>query len=485
MSKEVTFNVRSEEMGVTAKWRGTAGDQRDMEKLQLAQQVRRNFGRTAMFGFSSTLICTWEITLGSLGLTLMNGGTAGLFWNYVVVVIGFTFVYLSIAELGSIIPTAGGQYYWVSVLSPPKSQRYLSYVTGWLCATAWQTGICSSAFLAGTIIQGLLILNKPDYVPHPYQGTLFVWMIVAVAIFFNTALAKKLPIFEILIVLVHLLGALIIIPLWVLAPRNSAHNALLQFTNDGGWSTTGTSTMVGMLSVVLSLLGLDCSVHMAEEIKDSSINLPMALLIGFGINGLLGFLVVVTACFTVVDVDDILSSPTGYLFLQYFYSTTKSFAGTNVMAAIMSKLAHDVPLNALGVSVVISILLSLINIGSTAALNAIFSLNTASLLTSYMITIGSMLLWRLRGKPIPRSRWTLGRYGFANVGAMCYLLPVFVFSFFPSVTPPTPETMNWGVVMYSGVIIFSTVYYILYGRHHYQPPTRDVGSRLVMDNLDI
>lgn len=28
------------------------------------------------------------------------------------------------------IPTAGGQYHWVSVLAPPRFKRFLSYVTG-------------------------------------------------------------------------------------------------------------------------------------------------------------------------------------------------------------------------------------------------------------------------------------------------------------------------------------------------------------------
>jgi hypothetical protein len=37
----------------------------------------------------------------TLGVSLANGGTAGLFWNYVVGAIGLSFVYASIAELGS------------------------------------------------------------------------------------------------------------------------------------------------------------------------------------------------------------------------------------------------------------------------------------------------------------------------------------------------------------------------------------------------
>ena len=104
-----------------------------------------------------------------------------------------------------------------------------------------------------------------------------MWLVVSFAIFFNTVLAKKLPIFEGIIVLFHLLGILIIVPLWVLSPRNNGHDALLQFTNDGGWATQGTSVMVGMLSTLLSLLGLDCSVHMGAFDSDHNCSIALPL----------------------------------------------------------------------------------------------------------------------------------------------------------------------------------------------------------------
>jgi amino acid transporter len=127
------------------------------------------------------------------------------------------------------------------------------------------------------------------------------------------------------------------------------------------------------------------------------------------------------------------------------------------------------------VSLGITICLSLINIGSTAALNAIFSLNTGSLITSYMITISCTILRRLQGHPLPPARFSLGKYGLAiNIAAMCYLLPVYVFSFFPGTVKPTLDTMNWGSVMYGGVIIFSTIYYFVRGKHTYSPPKERV-----------
>lgn len=83
----------------------------------------------------------------------------------------------------------------------------------------------------------------------------------------------------------------------------------------------------------------------------------------------------------------------------------------------------NIPLNAVLISLLVTALLSLINIGSTAALNAILSLTTVSLLTSYMIVIGCVLLKRIRGEPLPPRRWSLGRWGMAcNIIALCYVV---------------------------------------------------------------
>jgi amino acid transporter len=52
-------------------------------------------------------------------------------------------------------------------------------------------------------------------------------------------------------------------------------------------------------------------------------------------NAACGFLVLVTVCFTLGDVDDILVTPTRYPFMQVFYNATESLPGTNTMTAIL------------------------------------------------------------------------------------------------------------------------------------------------------
>ena len=62
------------------------------------------------------------------------------------------------------IPLAGGPFNWVAILSPPKYRNFLSYLAGWLTLIAWQSIVAGTAYVCGTLIQGLLVLNYPGYV---------------------------------------------------------------------------------------------------------------------------------------------------------------------------------------------------------------------------------------------------------------------------------------------------------------------------------
>lgn len=119
----------------------------------------------------------------------------------------------------------------------------------------------------------------------------------------------------------------------------------------------------------------------------------------------------------------------------------------------------------------IPIIIALINIGSAEALGIILSIYNSALMSSYIITIGCVLLHRLQGRRLPYARYSLGKWGaLINAAALIYILPVFVFSFFPSVSKPTPATMNWAIVMVGGPIVLATAYYIIWGRKTYSPP---------------
>jgi amino acid transporter len=73
----------------------------------------------------------------------------------------------------------------------------------------------------------------------------------------------------------------------------------------------------------------------AEEIKNVSQTLPNAIMAGVAVNGILGFLMVITLCFTLGDVTNILTTPTGYPFIQIIFNATQNYPATNVMTSIV------------------------------------------------------------------------------------------------------------------------------------------------------
>ena len=140
---------------------------------------------------------------------------------------------------------------------------------------------------------------------------------------------------------------------------------------------------------------------MAEELRDASKSLPRAMISTTLINGSMGFVMIVTFCMVLGDLDSVLHTPTTQPFIQVFYNAVQSYGGATVMTCIMVVMsacgvvnniatssrqlwafARDrgvpfsgwlarvhpmwgVPVNALGVSYGFAVLLSLINIGST------------------------------------------------------------------------------------------------------------------------
>ncbi|KAK5124293.1 hypothetical protein LTR85_001996 [Meristemomyces frigidus] len=511
-------------------FKGTHVDQNDMQMLGKAQQLnagqvdtafesvldlcsdfryQRNFKFISILGFTVSAMSTWEITLSSSVFGLINGGLPGLVWGYLVVWMGYFTVFAQISEMASMSPTSGGQYHWVSEFSPPGCQKFLSYMVGWVSVLGWQTGYASLAFIAGTLMQGLISFNNPHYNYQRWHGTLLVIAITAFCILFNTFLAKRLPMVEAVVLVVHTLGFFgVLIALWACAPsRNTNEVVFTEFTNFGGWSSTGLSVMVGLLSTVYGLLGADSAVHMAEEIRDSSIVLPRATMWAFTINGGFGFIMIITYCFTLGDPAAILETPTGYPVIAAFYNATGSTAGTSVMVAVIlidvvsscisslatcsrqlfsfardgglpfsGFLSHikpgwNIPTNAVCVTFVFTALLSLINIGSTAAFNAIASMATNALLSTYIISMTCLLIRRLRGPVLPPRRWSLGSLGLPiNVIAVLFLLWIWTFCFFPQTTPVTLATMNWNVVINAGVMLFAVIYYFAGGAKMYVAP---------------
>lgn len=189
--------------------------------------------------------------------------------------------------------------------------------------------------MAGAI-QGLIALKNPDYGWERWHSTLLTIAVVTFCVFINVFVARRLPLVESFLALVHFAGLfIVIIVLWTLAPRNNAHDAFLQFSNEGGYASDGVSFMVGLLPLTLCLLGFDSQVHMSEEVAHSAKSIPQSIMFSTYINAFLGFLMVITLIFTWGDMAEIADSPYGWPFLSVFYNATSSAAATIGMTMLI------------------------------------------------------------------------------------------------------------------------------------------------------
>lgn len=503
-----------------------------LARLGKKSVLERRFGFLSIFGFTCTILITWEGSLILFTTGLTNGGSAGLVYGYLLVWIGTIAVFTTMAELASMAPTAGGQYHWVWMLAPPWCRKFLSYIMGWLVICGWQAILAGGGYFGGTTIVALIQLNHGNYVPELWHGTLLFWAIVVVAVFINTVISSALPKIESFILIVHVVGFFaVLIPVVALAPNKaSAHDVFTKFSNGGAWPSQGLSFFIGLVGNVYAMFGCDSAVHMAEEIKNAEIVVPWSMLTTTVLNGALGFAIVIAVLFVTIDISAALSSPTGvlgYPFMQIFYDATGSRAGASVLIAILivmdvastiaylttvSRLvwafARDrglpgwrsvskvqsktaIPFLAVIITSLIACLIGLVNIGSSTAFNDVISLGVSSLYASYIIT-ESLLLWRRCRGDIRKAKdvgdgtgeanqlvWgpfhLPGVFGIiVNAWAVVFGIIIFFFSFWPVATPVTAVHMNFSVLMTGAVVLFAVLYYALWARKTYEGPIVEV-----------
>lgn len=210
-------------------------DRKDMHRMGKKQEFKRNFNWISSVGFTSCTMGTWEFVALNNFQMLVDGGTAGMFWSYTWVIVGQFFIVLSLAEMSSMAPTAGGQYHWVSEFASRKYQKVLSYTSGWLSSLCWQSFVASDCMFAAQLIMALAQLRNPDFVIKNWYTALLSILIGTIVTSINVWGAKKLALIETVFVSLHVAGFFIVlITVAVTSPKNDAKEVFLTFTDNGG-----------------------------------------------------------------------------------------------------------------------------------------------------------------------------------------------------------------------------------------------------------
>ncbi|CAH0036138.1 unnamed protein product, partial [Clonostachys rhizophaga] len=312
--------------GASVTHKPTNPDAERQEHFGIQNELRRDYSLPSLVGLCLCLMGTWEASSAVLTQALLSGGAPCLFYNFILTFLCTLAIGASLAEIASIYPTAGGQYYWVTALAPRSVKKLAGWTTGWTSLGGQIVLTASPAFISGLMVQGLINLNDDTYVGTRWQGMLFYWAFVIYAAVMNvwghryTVTGSHHSLYSVSDTdtgVLHV-GCFVIafVVLATMSRKNSAGFVSTKVSDQTGWPNGGIAWMVGLISTIYPFLGYDTTCHLAEEVPHAARNVPVAIVGSITINGLMGLASATMLSFFFGSLEDILATLTGFAFMQ-------------------------------------------------------------------------------------------------------------------------------------------------------------------------
>ncbi|KAA1088448.1 hypothetical protein PGT21_007411 [Puccinia graminis f. sp. tritici] len=490
-------------------------DQDDVElaKLGYKSEFAREFGNFSTISFAFSIMGLCSSVTSTFNTPMLSGGPASVVWCWLlgsVMCFGFG---TSIAELVSAYPTSGGLYSASAYLVPRRYRPFVGFTVGWLNILGQIAGVASTEFaLSEMIWAAYTLMRNDDFSPSKSQTVgLYVGLLVLHGLL-NCLATKALAGITKSFIFINLTGTMAMI-IGLLATTPDKHDASYIFTkvtDQTGWGNDGLAFLLGLLSVQWTMTDYDATAHISEEVKRAAIAAPVAIFVAVAGTGLFGFVlnIVLVMCSGNIDINNrggrsemivanILYRNLGPTWFAVVWSVICLNSFSVVLTAlqansrtifsfsrdgglpdrgIFSRLsAQKVPVYAVWSVIIVSILMGLLKFASTVALNAIFSLCTIALDSSYAIPIAMKLIYmdhpEVQFKPGP---FSLGRgtplMWFVNLLSLAWVSFVVVILALPTVVPVTALNMNYASVITFIVLSLSTTWYLTSARHWYVGP---------------
>lgn len=281
-----------------------ADDVHTLHRMGYAQELARRMSGFSNLAISLSIICILAggITSFHLGFCSVGGAAIGIGWP-LACLFSLT-VALTMGQVASAFPTAGGLYHWAAILGG----------RGWGWATAWfnLAGLVTvlAAINVGTFQFGAGSF-APEWLESPWTQVLGVVVITVTQAAVNhlgiraTTRLTDFSGYWILLIAVVLTGALL---------ANAASwdwGRLVRWDNFSGlpaeapvWPTSGSWLGLFALSFLLpayTITGFDASAHVSEETIGAARNVPQGIVRSVLISGLFGWFMIVAIVVAMPD----------------------------------------------------------------------------------------------------------------------------------------------------------------------------------------
>jgi amino acid transporter len=500
-------------------------DEERLHQMGYAQELLRRMSGFSNFAVSFTIISILSGCLTVYYFGLQHGGPPGMIWGWLGVGFIVLFAGMSMAEICSAYPTAGGLYYWAAKCAPGKSGPIWSWFTGWfnlLGQVAVTAGIsfgCAfsvSAFFALWTNHGVW-LSRGHII-------FFLGIILVAQGLLNTFGIRLVAFLNDLSVWWHLIGVIVIVVVLYWAPSSHAHqSASFLFGSEGYNAFKGLSgfafapyvLLVGLLNAQYTFTGYDASAHLTEETINAQINGPKGIVNSIWVSLVAGFILLVGVSYAIPHVFPVVIEGVKYTsytdiatavvpwatVFEYsagrlaaellllivigaqFYCGMSSITANSRMiyafsrdgAVPFSNYWHHInkrtrtPVHSVWFGAIGAFLLSVWYLWSPVAYAAVVSIAVIGLYIAYLTPV---FLRRINPKPFVPGPWKLSKRWGPLIGWIAIVWVVFICVLFclPTYTPITLANFNFTPIAVLVVIGGAGLWYAVSARKWFKGP---------------
>ncbi|MFO1203066.1 MAG: amino acid permease [Tabrizicola sp.] len=293
-------------------------DMKVLHGMGYAQELSRSMSKFSNFAISFSIICILSGGINSFAQAISSVGGAGAGIGWIVGCVLSAMFALSMAQIASAFPTAGGLYHWGSILG----NRFWGWLTAWLNLLGLITvlgaiNIGTAYYFAGTFGASF------GFAGTDWQVVGFVAVITIIqAIFNHVGIKVTTFLTDISGYIIFATTAVLVVACLAYAPAIDI-SRLWTFTNysgEAGGNVFPQSDNMGYLFLLCLLLpvytitGYDASAHTSEETKNAAHSVPQGIVSAVLWSSLVGWVMICAITLAIPDMNAAAASGWGVFF---------------------------------------------------------------------------------------------------------------------------------------------------------------------------
>lgn len=485
-----------------------------VEHFKYKQDLERKLTVTSIIGLGFTLMGVPFGISSTLWISLIDGGNVTMLYGWILVAFFSICVVLSLSEIISKYPTAGGVYHFSALLSNERYSLFSSWFTGWFLLLGNWTYAVSVMFAGSQFILSIFGLKDAYFVQDVFLVIGVYFVLLTFCGLINFKFSKYLERINQMCIYwsIYTIIAIDFLLIFFAKRTNSIKEILTNFDNTrSGWPDP-VAFMIGLQSSSFTLTGYGMLFSMTDEVKNPERNMPKGAISAICMSSVSGLIFIIPILTILPELSLILDKTpevmpidlvfkiatesyivsflltlllVGTVIFQSIGALTTASRCTYVFARDGGLPAKDMwikvdsieeyilPKNALFLSMTVCGVLVLLALISPSAFNAFLGASVISLSLANGIPILCLMLnkrRKIKGAP----------FKLKYVGWIINILSVFWVMFLIVILcmPPVIRKITWFSMNYAIVVIvvfigFATIGYKTWGSGTFEGPQID------------